>query len=92
MDNLEYVLKFALQVIEDNELENTKNSDNWVIGEAIEEQLEQVKNCSIPDVSQQRELLESFREEWNKPRFDRDGIYESDIDDFLEDSNESNCY
>ena len=52
----------------------------------------EVKNCSIPDVSQQRELLESFREEWNKPRFDRDGIYESDIDDFLEDSNESNCY
>ncbi len=49
------------------------------------------KNESLHLVSQQRELLESFREEWNKPRFDRYGIYKSDIDDFLEDSNESNC-
>ena len=45
----------------------------------------------IHDVSQQRELLESFREKWNEPRFVSDGIYKSDIDDFLEELNESNC-
>lgn len=65
MENLEYVLKFALQVIEDNELEHTMNSENWVIGKAIEEQLEKLKNCSIHDVSQQRELLPDFLYEDN---------------------------
>ena len=39
MGNLEYVLRFALDVIEQNELEFTKNKDNWILGEAIEEQL-----------------------------------------------------
>jgi len=39
MTDLEYTLKFALEVLEENELENTKNKDNWIIGNAIHEQL-----------------------------------------------------
>jgi len=31
-----YLLKFALKVIEDAGLENTKNNDNWTIGKDIE--------------------------------------------------------
>lgn len=51
MKDLEYVLRFALQVIEDNALESTKNNDNWFIGKALEEQIEQVKNLNIAIVS-----------------------------------------
>lgn len=39
MENLKYVLRFALDVIEKNELEFTKNKDNWILGDAIKEQL-----------------------------------------------------
>lgn len=53
------------------------------------EAIDKLLNLHI--VSQQRELLESFREKWNESRFVSDGIYESDIDDFLEELNESNC-
>ena len=41
-DHLEYVLKFALEVIEDNDLQNTKNNDNWKIGESIEKEIEKL--------------------------------------------------
>ena len=44
MEFLEYVLKFALEVIEDNDLQNTKNKDNWKIGESIDQELEKLNN------------------------------------------------
>ena len=34
--DIKYILEFALQVIEDNELENTTNKENWIIGKTLE--------------------------------------------------------
>lgn len=41
---LEYILKFALEVIGDNDLQNTKNKDNWKIGESIEKEIEKLND------------------------------------------------
>ena len=49
LDQLCYVLKFALQVIEDNDLQQTKNKDNWRIGQSLENQIE-VVSISIGDI------------------------------------------
>ena len=49
LDQLCYVLKFALQVIEDNDLQQTKNKDNWRIGQSLENQIE-IVSISIGDI------------------------------------------
>lgn len=54
-----YLLKFALETLEANDLENTRNKDNWVIGRDIETHLEDLANvvkaeeeqCNLPVVS-----------------------------------------
>ena len=46
--------------------------------------LEVVKNCSIPIVSQQRELLNTFITEYNKGATDSDEIIKSISDDIIE--------
>ena len=38
-----YLLKFALEVIEDAGLENTKNKDNWIIGKDTESFLKELE-------------------------------------------------
>lgn len=43
-DNILYVLKFALQVIEDNDLKDVKDNNNWILGESLEEQISTLKN------------------------------------------------
>ena len=43
MEHAEYVLKFALEVIEDKELDMTYNSDGWVLGRSIEDILNKSK-------------------------------------------------
>jgi hypothetical protein len=50
-----------------------------------------VKNCSIPNVSQQRELLESFIEWHNYKSSHHRHLYKSDAEEYLDDLNESNC-
>lgn len=45
-----YLLKYALEVLENNDLENTRNKDNWVIGRDIEahlKELMQVENNGV---------------------------------------------
>jgi hypothetical protein len=46
-----------------------------------------VKNCSIHYVSQQRGLLESFRDWLNNTKTSDSNINNGDLDDFLEDYN-----
>jgi hypothetical protein len=43
-DTTIYLLKFALQVLEDNDLQNETNKDNWVIGRDIEAHLKKLNN------------------------------------------------
>ena len=70
-----YLLKFALETLEANDLENTRNKDNWVIGRDIETHLADLANavetekeqCNLP-VVRQRAL-----KWWNDlPRYDMD--------------------
>ena len=46
-DQLQYVLKFALKVIEDNDLQQIKNSDNWRIGKSLEDQIDITSAISL---------------------------------------------
>lgn len=43
MTDLEYVLRFALHVLEENELDHTNSKENWNLGMAIERELEKLK-------------------------------------------------
>lgn len=49
-----YLLKFALEIIEQNELEDTKNKDNWTLGKDIEAHIKELEiienNDTLPDV------------------------------------------
>lgn len=42
-DGLLFVLNFALQVIENNDLQATRNKENWAIGTALEDQIKQIE-------------------------------------------------
>jgi hypothetical protein len=66
-----YLIEFALEVIKDNGLEKTKNSDNWTIGEDLEEHLKLLKQdivlhsvevceyCKVKKVSQKGAICRS---------------------------------
>jgi hypothetical protein len=46
ISDLEYVLQFALYLIELNGLENEISSENWKIGESIEAEISKLQNTS----------------------------------------------
>lgn len=43
LDEINYVMKFASDVIHDNELNETRNRSNWEIGSSLEDCIEYIK-------------------------------------------------
>ena len=58
-ETTKYLLKFALEVLEANDLQDTKNNDNWTIGKDIEKHLEDFANVESR-LKQTEELLEEM--------------------------------
>jgi len=42
IQDIKYVLKFALNVIEENQLEDISNKDNWRLGKSLEESINKI--------------------------------------------------
>lgn len=47
IENTLYLLKFTLEVLSDNDLQETKNHDNWVIGRDIESNIKELEKAPI---------------------------------------------
>ena len=43
LDDAAYLLKSALEILQDNDLQTVKNSDNWIVGSSIEELLKEIE-------------------------------------------------
>ena len=52
LDDFRYVFKFALRIIEENELEKSKNDDNWELGSSIEDQINEISKMLSNDGDQ----------------------------------------
>ena len=85
MDRIKLQKEFR-QMVKDFDGEKAHNNVAGSVCEhyAIEFAIQQVKNCSIPNVSQQRELLNTFITEYNKGATDSDEIIKSISDDIIE--------
>ena len=84
LDKVKYSIEESLKEHKGYEREYFKGSA--AMGKSILQTIEQVKEFAITDVSQQRELLFNFRD-WLDKNVNYDGIFNSEIEDYLKGKN-----